>query len=70
VFPAGVHDDQVDALGLIGQLLDRVRSGQLPKVETAKPEHLVYEVQPDGRLTGNMSVREIVEQKRKRRDAE
>ena len=23
-FPAGVHDDQVDALGLIGQLLDKV----------------------------------------------
>src|SRR5439155_12351039 len=25
--PAGAHDDQVDALGLIGQLLDHVRSG-------------------------------------------
>jgi predicted phage terminase large subunit-like protein len=36
-FPAGKHDDQVDALGLIGQLLDRVRpaeSAQLPE-----PEH-------------------------------
>lgn len=30
-FPAGVHDDQVDALGLIGQLLDRVRPGVAPK---------------------------------------
>ncbi|MEZ2132706.1 MULTISPECIES: phage terminase large subunit [unclassified Sinorhizobium] len=26
-FPVGVHDDQVDALGLIGQLLDRMASG-------------------------------------------
>jgi len=24
-FPAGKHDDQVDAMGLIGQLLDRIR---------------------------------------------
>lgn len=26
-FPAGKHDDQVDAMGLIGQLLDRIRPG-------------------------------------------
>jgi hypothetical protein len=26
-FPAGKHDDQVDALGLIGQLLDRMGRG-------------------------------------------
>lgn len=26
-FPAGKHDDQVDALGLVGQLLDRMLSG-------------------------------------------
>lgn len=30
-FPAGKHDDQVDALGLIGQLLDRVIAGRVPK---------------------------------------
>ncbi len=33
-FPAGKHDDQVDALGLVGQLLDRMTSGQHP----TKPE--------------------------------
>jgi hypothetical protein len=33
-FPAGKHDDQVDALGLIGQLLDQMVPGQAPK----KPE--------------------------------
>jgi predicted phage terminase large subunit-like protein len=30
-FPAGKHDDQVDALGLIGQLLDRMTTGRKPK---------------------------------------
>jgi predicted phage terminase large subunit-like protein len=29
-FPAGVHDDQVDALGLVGQLLDTMVSGDRP----------------------------------------
>jgi predicted phage terminase large subunit-like protein len=31
-FPAGAHDDQVDALGLIGQLLDKMVLGQKPIV--------------------------------------
>ena len=33
-FPAGKHDDQVDALGLVGQLLDRMVKGRAaePKV--------------------------------------
>jgi predicted phage terminase large subunit-like protein len=30
-FPAGKYDDQVDALGLIGQLLDRITAGRKPK---------------------------------------
>lgn len=30
-FPAGKHDDQVDALGLIGQLLDLMVAGDKPK---------------------------------------
>lgn len=33
-FPAGKHDDQVDALGLVGQLLDRMLNGSKPE----KPE--------------------------------
>ncbi|MCJ2069563.1 hypothetical protein MKK75_12310, partial [Methylobacterium sp. J-030] len=45
-FPAGVHDDQVDALGLIGQLLDRARPGVAPK---APPK-------PTGGLAGYKSV--------------
>lgn len=40
-FPVGVHDDQVDALGLVGQLLDRMYAGKpLPKpAEEIPPEH-------------------------------
>jgi predicted phage terminase large subunit-like protein len=30
-FPAGKHDDAADALGLIGQVLDRMSAGALPK---------------------------------------
>jgi predicted phage terminase large subunit-like protein len=37
-FPAGKHDDQVDALGLLGQLLDQVSSGRKPKVPVAEEE--------------------------------
>ncbi|MCJ2085521.1 phage terminase large subunit [Methylobacterium sp. E-005] len=33
-FPAGVHDDQVDALGLIGQLLDTIHAPSAPKPPT------------------------------------
>jgi predicted phage terminase large subunit-like protein len=35
-FPAGKHDDQVDALGLIGQLLDKMLKGQKP-VQPERP---------------------------------
>jgi len=38
-FPAGKHDDIVDALGLIGQLLDTITSGsKLKEPEPEKPE--------------------------------
>lgn len=30
-FPVGVHDDQVDALGLVGQLMDRMERGTVKK---------------------------------------
>jgi predicted phage terminase large subunit-like protein len=38
-FPAGKHDDQVDALGLVGQLLDKMTSGTKPK-EPEKPKNV------------------------------
>jgi predicted phage terminase large subunit-like protein len=37
-FPAGKHDDQVDALGLLGQLLDQVSSGRKPKAPILEEE--------------------------------
>ncbi len=30
-FPAGVHDDQVDVLSLVGRMLDRLVPGRVPK---------------------------------------
>ena len=36
-FPLGAHDDQVDALSLIGRLLATMKTGQVPKKETAVP---------------------------------
>jgi len=40
-FPAGKHDDQVDALGLVGQLLDKMVSGTRPKAGE-KPKFTDY----------------------------
>ncbi|MBR0652104.1 hypothetical protein GXW78_20785 [Roseomonas terrae] len=37
-FPAGKHDDQVDALGLIGQLLDQMVTGPAARPEPAPPK--------------------------------
>ena len=38
-FPAGKHDDQVDALGLVGQLLDKINPRQPPKPpDVAQPD--------------------------------
>ncbi len=37
-FPVGVHDDQVDALGLVGQLIDKMTAGQKDKPDTSRPK--------------------------------
>jgi hypothetical protein len=42
-FPVGVHDDQVDALGLIGQILDRM-------TETKPPASAVRLQAPPGKV--------------------
>jgi predicted phage terminase large subunit-like protein len=49
-FPAGKHDDQVDALGLIGQLLDTILPGQHPPKPEVKPDtgyRAIKHVRPD-----------------------
>lgn len=33
MFPTGKHDDQVDALGMIGRMLDTMVGGRAPRVE-------------------------------------
>lgn len=66
-FPTGKHDDQVDAVGLIGQLLDRLVPGQKPKPD--KKRVFPYHGTGDG-ISGNISIREMVERKERRaRDA-
>lgn len=70
-FPGGKHDDQVDALGLVGQLLDLVSSGRNPEIEKPKTSQPVYVAKADGSVQSNMSVREQVEamvRRRKQRD--
>jgi predicted phage terminase large subunit-like protein len=37
-FPVGVHDDQVDACGLVGQLLDRMLAGKAPPEPKAEDD--------------------------------
>lgn len=60
-FPGGKHDDQVDALGLVGQLLDLVSNGKNPEVDKPKAKESVYEAKADGSIISNMSVKEAVE---------
>ena len=38
-FPAGKHDDQVDALGLIGQLLDKMTACRPPHPDETAQRH-------------------------------
>lgn len=45
-FPVGVHDDQVDALGLIGQLIDRLFAGKVIEHTEAAPPPKLGQVRP------------------------
>jgi predicted phage terminase large subunit-like protein len=44
-FPAGKHDDQVDALGLIGQLLDKMTAGRVlvKELEPVRDPYVEYD---------------------------
>lgn len=66
-FPAGKHDDQVDALGLVGQLLDLVSNGETQGEEKPKKTDPVYEANADGTIKSNMTVAEQVEAMVRRR---
>lgn len=70
-FPAGKHDDQVDALGLVGQLLDLISSGKEVEEQKPKPKELEYVATPTGVIAGNMDVKAAVEAMvRRRRERE
>lgn len=47
-FPVGVHDDMVDAIGLVGQLMDRMSMGNAPKSENVGRD-------PAGRMVQSLS---------------
>lgn len=47
-FPAGVHDDQVDMIGLIGQILDHIVPRHMP---TAKATPKVFSIGPDNQVS-------------------
>lgn len=47
-FPVAVHDDQVDALGLVGQLLDRMETGEPIRKPDVKPKALPGQVMLPG----------------------
>jgi predicted phage terminase large subunit-like protein len=51
-FPAGVHDDQVDALGLAGQLLDKMWSPSKPE-EPSKKKPSDYVSRTDNESVGD-----------------
>lgn len=50
-FPVGVHDDAVDALGLVGQLLDKMQAGKVPEPSTPKPTAKVGQIYLPGAPT-------------------
>lgn len=54
-FPAGKHDDQVDALGLVGQLLDKMSLGQRPP-EPEKPKNISGYKRTDSTTTESQKV--------------
>ena len=68
VFPASTHDDQVDALGLIGQLLAHVTAGKVPIEKKVVPKELIYEVDDHGIMRGNMSIMTRVMQKQRAKE--
>src|SRR5262245_33004664 len=60
-FPAGKHDDQVDALGLVGQLIDKMLNGSKPEEKKRKPIVFRHGVPllgpPDDYSRGNFKIR-------------
>lgn len=64
-FPAGKHDDQVDALGLVGQLLDKMSAGKRPD-EPKKPHFDIGAGNP-GHVSLGVSITELIQRAAKAR---
>jgi predicted phage terminase large subunit-like protein len=68
-FPGGKNDDQADALGLVGQLIDRIASGKEPVGPDKTPKGLEYLGTSDGRTVSNMTLQQQVNDFLKRQAA-
>lgn len=55
-FPAGKHDDQVDAIGLVGQLLDHMIAGSAKPKPPVKDDQSGYSDRDDGELDDEWKV--------------
>lgn len=66
-FPAGTHDDQVDAMGLVGQLLDLMSKGKDEEEQKPKPKELAFEANADGSVTANMPLDAAIQDMIRRR---
>jgi len=66
-FPAGKHDDIVDALGLVGQLLDLVSSGKAAELQPRSTEANFIGI-GNGTIQATMDIRQIVRKKEAKRN--
>lgn len=58
-FPVGVHDDQVDTLGLLGQLLDKMSQGKRDEYKAERkvpPGHVLLPPPPEHRTGSRIKV--------------
>lgn len=55
-FPSGKHDDQVDAMGLVGQLLDKMISGRKPPKSDPVKHDAYRATRPGDRYDGSTAI--------------
>ncbi len=67
-FPAGKHDDQVDALSLIGQLLDHISAGMATVEKKPAGDTFSYVGVPGGGIQATGDLMAYLEKKRKARE--
>ena len=67
-FPAGKHDDIVDALGLVGQLLDLISSGRAPELDIPRMKGIGYIANEDGTIQTEFTANDLIRMARKRKE--